>query len=30
MVFILFGALMMFSRPKSLSKRGTIVMYEEE
>jgi hypothetical protein len=30
MVLILFGALMMFSRPKSFSKRGTIVMYEEE
>lgn len=30
MVFILFGGLMMFSKPRRLDKRGTIVIYEEE
>jgi len=30
MVFILFGAFMMFSRPKGFGKKGTVVIYEEE
>jgi len=30
MVFIMFGAFMMFSKPRDLSKRGTVVIYEEE
>jgi len=30
MIFILFGGLMMFSRPKNFGKRGTVVIYEEE
>jgi len=30
LVFILFGALMMFSKPRRLDKRGMVVIYEEE
>jgi len=30
LVFILFGAFMMFSRPKGFGKKGTVVIYEEE
>jgi len=30
MVFILFGAFMMFSRPKDFGRKGTVVIYEEE
>jgi hypothetical protein len=30
MVFILFGAFMMFSRPRGFGKKGTVVIYEEE